>query len=655
MTNQYYAAMHVGRKKAKRSKVPFILSTFLLLAAHWGPVAAAGLQFAARPPRPPITLTVDASEVHERRIQARLVIPAQPGRLTLFYPKWIPGTHAPDGPIRRLGGLKLTAAGKQIAWQRDPLDMFTFHCEVPAGANRVEVELAYMLTAFQDPLEVSAGVVASPHLAIINWNSLLLYPKGSAADEQPFLASLRLPKGWKYGTGLEIAKNSDDTIEFQPAPLTRLVDSPVIAGEFFRTIPLKGEPIPHQIDLAAEDAKALELSPEFITHMKLLVAESGALFGARHYRSFRFLLGLSERVPAFGLEHHECSVNTASPKALAGDARAKWWLTFLLPHEYLHSWNGKYRRPAAMVGRDFQQPQQTDLLWVYEGLTQYLGLVLDARSGLWTPEQFREDLALIAADLDRRFKGRTWRPLADTAVAAQVPAMASQHTWRGGSDYYYEGVLIWLEADVLIRQKSKGKRSLDDFCRKFFGGEGWQPIKPYSFDDVVSTLNEVSPHDWRAYFNSRISSTSPTAPLGGIEEGGWRLTYNDVLPETLKARGLLDESYSLGVWLTKDGTIMEVIPGMPAAKAGLRSGMKLIAINGKRFSEERIRKAVKATKTAAAPLNFLMENGDDFKTYTVNYRGGEKYPHLERAQDRPDLLSQILKPLTASSSGGSGK
>jgi predicted metalloprotease with PDZ domain len=654
MTNQYYAAMHVGPKKAKRSKVPFVLSLFLLLTAYRCAVIAAGLQFAARFPRSPITLTVDASEVHERRIQARLVIPAQAGRLTLFYPKWIPGTHAPDGPIRRLGGLKLTAAGKPIAWQRDPLDMYTFHCEVPPGAYRVEVELAYILTAFQDPLEVSAGVVASPHLAIINWNSLLLYPKGTLADEQSCLASLRLPKGWKYGTGLEIAKNSDDTIEFQPVPLSRLVDSPVIAGEFFRTIPLGGEQIPHQIDLAAEDAKALELSLEFIANMKRLVAESGALFGARHYRAFRFLLGLSDRVPAFGLEHHECSVNTASPKALTGDARAKWWLTFLLPHEYLHSWNGKYRRPAAMVGRDFQQPQQTDLLWVYEGLTQYLGLVLDARSGLWTPEQFREELGLIAADLDRR-RGRAWRPLADTAVAAQVPAMASQHTWRGGSDYYYEGVLIWLEADVLIRQKSKGKRSLDDFCQKFFGGEGRQPIKPYTFDDVVSALNDMAPHDWRAYFNSRLSSTSPTAPLGGIEDGGWRLTYNDVLPETLKARGLLDQSYSLGVWLTKDGTVTEVIPGMPAAKAGLRSGMKLIAINGKRFSEERLREAVKATRTAVAPLNFLMENGDEFKTYTVAYRGGEKYPHLERAQDRPDLLSKILKPLAASSSRDSGK
>src|SRR5260370_15319144 len=383
----------------------------------------------------PVTLTVDGREIDKERIEARLVIPVKPGPLTLLYPKWLPGTHGPGGPIGRVGGLKLSAGGKPVPWQRDPLEMFAFHCEVPEGTMVLEVELAYALTSSQDALEVSVGVVASRHVAIINWNALVVYPKGARVDDIIYAARLRLPAGWKYGSRLELARQSPEEIEFKQVSLGRLIDCPVIAGEHFRTIPLTGEPTPHQIDLACEDAKTLDLSSDFIDHMKRLVAESGAFFGARHYTNFYFLLGLSDRLPAFCLEHHECSINTASPKALTGDASAKWWLTFLLPHEYLPSWNRKYRRPAAMVGRDFQQPQQTDLLWVYEGLTQYLGLVLDARSGLWTPEQFREELGLIAADLDRR-RGRAWRPLADTAVAAQVPAMASQHTRRCGSDYY---------------------------------------------------------------------------------------------------------------------------------------------------------------------------------------------------------------------------
>src|SRR6266851_2022349 len=429
----------------------FLSLLFILLLV--GPIRA------AEPA--PITITVDASEVNQQRIDARLVIPAKPGPMTLLYPKWLPGTHGPGGPIGRLGGMKLSAAGKPVAWQRDPLEMFAFHCEVPSGAT---------------------------------------------------------------------------ALEFKPVSLSRLIDCPVIAGEHFRTIPLTGDPTPHQIDLACEDAKTLDLTPEFIEHMKQLVNESGAFFGARHYTNFHFLLGLSDKLPAFGLEHHECSVNTASPRALSGDASAKWWLTFLLPHEYLHSWNGKYRRPVGLVSPDYQGPQQTDLLWVYEGLTQYLGLVLDARSGLWTPEQYRENLALTAAELDRR-SGRTWRPLADTALASQIHTVGSRHTWRGGSDYYYEGVFLWLEADGIIRKQSNGKRSLEDFCKAFFGGEdGKVAVKPYSFEDVINSLEHIAPHDWRGFFTKRLTSTDAHAPLASIEASGWRLVYTDALPEMLKSR-----------------------------------------------------------------------------------------------------------------------
>jgi predicted metalloprotease with PDZ domain len=357
------------------------------------------------------------------------------------------------------------------------------------------------------------------------------------------------------------------------------------------------------------------------------------------------LLGLSDKLPAFGLEHHECSVNTASPKALTGDAAAKWWLTFLVPHEYLHSWNGKYRRPAGLVSPDYQGPQQTDLLWVYEGLTEYLGVVMAARSGLWTPQQFWENLALTAAELDRR-SGRTWRPLGDTALASQVHTVFSRHTWRGGSDYYYEGVFLWLEADGIIRKQTEGKWSLEDFCRAFFGGDdGKAVVKPYTFEEVLKSLEHVAPYDWRGFFTKRLNSTEAHAPLAGLEAAGWRLVYTDTLPETLKARGVLDMSYSFGCWLSKEGSIIEIVPHSPAAKAGLVGGMRLVAVNGRRFSADSLRQALKGSTKENAKLDLLIENGDEFKTYSVDYHGGEKYPNLERDASRPDVLSEIIKPV----------
>ncbi len=373
------------------------------------------------------------------------------------------------------------------------------------------------------------------------------------------------------------------------------------------------------------------------------MAESGAYFGARHYTNFHFLLGLSDKLPSFGLEHHECSVNTASPRAFSGDPSAKWWLTFLLPHEYLHSWDGKYRRPAGLVTPDYQGPHQTDLLWVYEGLTQYLGLVMDARSGLWTPEQYRENLAQTAADLDRR-SGRTWRPLIDTALGSQIHTVGSRHTWRGGSDYYYEMVFVWLEADGIIRKQTQGKRNLQDFCRAFFGGEdGKVLVKPYSFEDVVTALEEIAPYDWNGFFKNRLNSTDAHAPMAGLEMAGWKLVYTDHLPDTTRGRGGLDLSYGLGCSISREGNISGIYPHLPAAQAGLREGMRVVAVNGRRFSNAVVRDALKASAKENTKLDLLIENGEEFKTVSVDYHGGEKYPHLERIPDRPDVLAEIIK------------
>ena len=609
-------------------------------------VPAAGL--AANTPAP-IRLTVDATEAPRRIFHARLVFPASPGPLTLLYPKWIPGEHGPTGPIADLAGLKLSAAGKPIPWRRDDVDMYAFLVDVPAGASTVEAELDFLSPPVTEGF--SSGASATAQLAVLSWNQLLLYPAGLPAEELTYAATVRLPAGWKFGTALPVATQSGGTVEFEPVTLTRLVDSPLLAGAYFRKIPLSPGGTPeHHINIAADSEAALEITPDYLSSVKRLVAETGALFGARHYQHYDFLLTLSDHVARFGLEHHESSDNRSFERSLVDEDKRRL-VSGLLPHEFVHSWCGKHRRPAGLATPDFQQPMKGELLWVYEGLTTYLGDVLTGRSGFWSPELCRENLALDAAAMEHRV-GRTWRPLADTAIAAQrlYEARKDWANWRRGTDFYPESALIWLEADVTIRKKTHGTRSLDDFCRRFFGGEGGAPtVIPYGFDDVVRTMNEVVPHDWRTFFRSRLDAIGPAAPLGGIEEAGWRLSYTDVLPVLLKSteevRKIVDLSSSLGIVLKEDGTIDDVVPGLPAATAGLAPGMKLIAVGGRKWSKEIVRSAITAAKTAATPLDLLFENGEFYKSYSVDYHGGERYPQLERDSTRPDLLTGILGPL----------
>jgi predicted metalloprotease with PDZ domain len=404
--------------------------------------------------------------------------------------------------------------------------------------------------------------------------------------------------------------------------------------------------------MVSDSEAALQMSSEQIANYKQLVLETNALFGAHHYEHYHFLYTLSDNVAHFGLEHHQSSDDRVAERTLLDEPLRKA-SSDLLPHEFVHSWNGKYRRPAGLATPDYEQPMKGELLWVYEGLTEYLGSILAARSGLRTAEDQREHLAAIAAYLDR-YPGRTWRPLIDTTIAAQLlyNASSSWAAWRRGVDFYDEGELIWLEADTIIRQQTKGARSLDDFCRRFHGPPNTPPmVKPYTFDDVVSTMNDVAPYDWRTFFNTRLNSLEPHAPLGGIANGGWRLVYNDTQSDYQKAieaaQSSADFSYSLGLRLNEEGGVSDVVPGMPAAEAGLGPGMKIVDINGRAYSLDRLREALAEGKTSRAPLELRVQNGDFSKTYKIDYHDGEKFPHLERDSSRPDLLQQIIKPLQA--------
>lgn len=679
----------------KRPAVFVAVCLLTLIVMLPGRAPAAERRRAAAPPAAtgPITLEVDASEAPRKIFHARLTIPAKPGPLKLLYPKWIPGEHGPAGPIVDLAGLRFTAGGKPIPWRRDTTDMFTFHLDVPAGATAIEAALDYLSPAAADGF--SAGGSATAQLTVLSWNQVLLYPAGPRSDDLTYAASLRLPAGWRFGTALSVAEGggaadtgaagggaggatADGTIRFQPVSLTTLIDSPVIAGALFRVVPLNpGTTPPHRIDIAADSAAALAMAPERVAAHERLVDEALALFGATHYRSYTFLYTMSDHTAHFGLEHHESSDNRVAERTLLDDDL--WRMSsHLLPHEFVHSWNGKYRRPADLATPDYQKPMQSDLLWVYEGLTHYLGYVLTARSGLETPEILMQEIAWITAEMDHR-PGRQWRPLVDTGTAAQIlyGAPSAWSAWRRGVDFYREGFLIWLEADVIIRRQTRGAKSLDDFCRRFHGGESGAPkLVPYTAGDVYAGLNAVAPYDWKKFFQDRVYAAPTRAPLGGIEGAGWRLAHQETRTDFVKSREEeekeADFSSSIGITVkTENGEIADAVPGMAAAAAGIAPGMRLVAVNGRRFSPDVMRDALRATRGAgagdggagsagAAPgraagsgsLELLVENAGYYRTFTLDYHDGDRYPILERDPARPDLLSDIFAPRAAAKGAG---
>lgn len=609
-----------------------------------------------------MTIRADLTEAPRGLIRATLSIPVKPGRLTLVYPQWIPGYHGPIGPITDLSALKFTAAGKSVAWRRDLTDMYAFHVDIPPGASTLDVSLEY--------LAPTGGSKSDPNtsgqLAVLEWNLITLFPKGSDASKITVEPAVVLPAGWKFGCSMEQAAPSPagGPIHFKPLSLEMLIDQPVIAGRHFKQIDLTPGAIPpHVIDIAADSDAALAISAERLKSYQRVPDEYGAVFGARHYERYHFLLALSDRTGYNGLEHHQCSDNRARERSLVDDD-AFIGFASLLTHEYFHSWNGKHRRPADLLSPDYQKPMQDDLLWVYEGLTEYYGDVMAARAGLWKPEDYRENLAMFAATLAAK-EGRTWRPLQDTADMASKLYQSSPN-WamrRRGVDFYGEGELIWLDADTLIRQRTRGAKSLDDFCRAFHGdGSGGPALggsKPtvvsYIADDVFRTLNSVYAHDWKSFFTSRLTSLDPQPPLGGVTRGGWKLVYNSTPNKMLEARYKtekhIDLRFSLGIVIDSEDDghpIVDVVPGSPADKAGVGPNMKVLGVNGRKFNEDLLKDAIAATPTTKH-VELLLENATFFVNAKLDYDGGPRAPHLARIEKSPDILAAVIAPRTKQS------
>jgi predicted metalloprotease with PDZ domain len=612
-------------------------------------ITAAAVAGGAQPDRT-ISIAADITDAPRKILRADLSIPVEPGPLTLVYPEWIPGEHGPTGPVDNFTGLTFTAGGATLPWRRDDVNMYAFHLDVPAGVTTITARAEFLATAA--PTGFSAGASTSANLAIVSWNEFVLYPAGAAAVHVLIQPSIKLPEGWKFGTALSESSREGNTIRFRPVTLETLIDSPVLAGRYFREIALAPDVTPkHYLDMAGDGPEDLKPDAQQVSAFNNLVRESGALFKSRHYDSYHFLLALSDSVAHFGLEHHQSSDDRVDARTfldedstlLAGD---------LLPHEFTHSWNGKYRRPAGLATTNYQQPMKGDLLWVYEGLTEYLGDVLAVRSGIWTAEQYRSSLAASAAFLDHR-PGRTWRNLEDTAVSAQILYQTNDQwdNWRRSVDYYPEGELIWLDVDTLIRKLSHGKKSLNNFCVRFLGLGGNTPpeVVPYTFADVVENLNAIQPYDWAAFLKERMTSKSPHAPLGGIENGGYRIEYTDQPNEFIHASESDDRGvnawYSLGI-RTSDQTIEDVLMGSPAYRAGLGPGMKIVAVNGRQSTDDLLRQAIRDAKGSGSAVDLIIENTGYFKVVKIDYHGGEQYPHLVREPNSPAILDEILKPMT---------
>ena len=599
----------------------------------------------------PIVVSVDATQAAQKIYHVTVTMPAHPGAFAFVYPKWIPGYHGPVGPVEAVANMRVSAGGSSLAWRRDLVDPYTIVTTLPATATSLDVAFD-IVTAPSHNGQNEA--ISTAQLAVIEYSNFVVYPQGAIATETPVRASLKLPTGWTMGTALPVAARAGDVVTFAPASLYTVVDSPIIAGAHERSIVLDAN---HTLDVAGDSAASIDVSPKFLTGMKHLVAEGPALYGGRHYRTYHFLLALSDRVEFNGIEHHESSDNRASEKYVMDEAGFRVSAD-LLPHEFSHSWNGKYRRPADLSVPDYQAPEKTDLLWVYEGLNQFLGEKLTTRARLTSFEDQLDELAIAAAAMDNE-NGRATRPLRDTADGAYFlyQAPGPFHALRrSAGDFYTEGNLIWLEADVTIRKLTNGARSLDDFCKLFAGGTSAEVPRFNTYDEaaVIAMLNKIAPYDWAGFFEKRVATAQPRAPLGGIEGGGYKLVYTDKASDFFKAseteRKELDAMYSLGLAISTDGDSSSVIRDIrvdsQAFAAGLAPGMRIVAVDGRKFSPETFHAAMRAHAGTDAPLALIVSNDDFFRTVLVTARDGERFPHLIREANTPDLLEKVYAPTT---------
>jgi predicted metalloprotease with PDZ domain len=593
-----------------------------------------------------IVLNVDATDLSQQIFRMHMTIPVQPGPLTLLYPQWIPANHGPNGPITQLAGLKFTANGRPVAWTRDPLHVYAFHLTVPEGATTLEADYQYL-----SPLDTGQGrITMTDDILGVQWISTTLYPAGYVARGINVQANLKLPAGWQYATALETDNRAGDEVHFRTSDLETLMDSPLFAGRYSKRFELDPDgKVRVTLNVFADNPESLDAKPDQIAAHRALVQQAYKLYGSHHYDHYDFLFALSDEFGGIGREHHQSSENGVKPGYFTDWSRSEAGRD-LLPHEYTHSWNGKFRRPAGQNVPNFNTPMDNELLWVYEGQTQYWGNVLAARSGLVSQAGARDALAASAARYDS-VTGRAWRTVQDTVYD---PIMNARRplgwpNWQRSEDYYVEGMLIWLDIDTRIRELSGERRSLDDFARAFYGvNDGSHLPAFYTFDDVVATLNKVQPYDWAAFLRTKLDGHGPGAPLDGLARAGWKLVYTDTPTDYLKAvddrNKVLDLTYSLGFTVAQDGAIRNVVWDGIGFRAGLAANTTVMAVNDRVYKPELLKAAIKDAKDGQ-PIRLLVRKGNVLRTISLDYRDGLRYPRLERIPGTKDRLEAIFAAL----------
>ena len=611
-----------------------------------------------RPYAGPVQLEVDLTSVRNRvaHVREEIPVPAGAKELVLLYPQWIPGAHSPVGPISRIAGIVTSVDGTRVQWIRDQINVYAFHVPLGAGAKRVEVRFDYL-----SPIRSAEGRIEwSDAIVDLAWNSVVMYPAGYFSRDIPYDVTLKLPQGWKYATALETASENGSTLKFKRTTLNTLVDSPLYAGTHFKRVDLSPSPTDIvRLNVFGDEDKDLEISADALEKHKNLALEADKLYQSHHYDHYDFLLLLSSTVGGIGLEHHQSSEDGSRPNYFTewdrGGLRSD-----LLAHEYTHSWNGKFRRPADLWTPNFNVPMRDDLLWVYEGMTQYWGSVLSARSGIRTAEQARYVFARVAAGFEVS-PGREWRPLVDTTNQPTVSQRrpVSWLNYQLGENYYMEGELIWLDADTKIRELTNDKKSLDDFAADFLSPyNGSFVTYTYDLHDIVDILNRIAPYDWMKFFQDRVYSLHPVVPTEGFTRGGYKLAYTDKIPSWLtrseNAFSGADFSTSLGFSVGGGGgaaaagatsnALGNVWWNSPAFNAGITPDMQIVSVNGKAYTAQVLRDALTDAEKTKKPLELQFRHGDEYKSYSIPYYGGLRIPTLERVDGTPDRLDEILAP-----------
>jgi predicted metalloprotease with PDZ domain len=592
-----------------------------------------------------VSLHVDASDTRQGIYRVHEKVPVTPGAFTLLYPQWIPGDHSPTGPVAMLAGLEISANGKRLPWTRDKYDVYAFHLDVPQGVSSIDVDFQYLS-------DRRGGFEMTDRMLDLEWNKVALYPAGHYSRRITFAPSVTLPEGWQFGSALETASQSGGTTTFKPVSFNNLVDSPIYAGKYFKRVDLTppgGAPV--HLDVVADAPKYLEMTPEQVQVHRNLAVQATRLFGSHHYDHYDFLFSLSDQLGGNGLEHHQSSEN-----GLGTDYFTDWKDGApgrdLLAHEYTHSWNGKFRRGEDLWTPNFNVPMGDSLLWVYEGQTQYWGFVLTARAGMWSSEQFRDALAMVAANYDRNREGFQWRTLEDTTndPTAARRAGLPYRSWQMSEEYYSAGQMVWLSVDAKLRALTHDRKSLDDFAKAFFGVDnGSYVTKTYSFDDVVAALDGVAKYDWAGFLRAHIDTVNPPL-LDGLEGTGWKLVYTDQESPYEKQydsrpqspRHLYNFTWSIGLTMADEGVINDVRWDGPAFKAGVSTGATIVAVNGQDYSKDVLKQAITAAKSSHAPIDLLLKYQGGYSHAAVDYHGGLQYPHLERVKGTPDYLSEII-------------